>query len=191
MINLSLSKAIILVVQSLKVIKIRCNEIVLPLYGTLIYLLFVIVVYSIIINILVCHVLDFKPFLHNGYFFFFIITVQGESKLSTPYTNHLLPLNHLDNNFTYFPQTNYSILARYRDWSLITGRGLQNGKIVGPKLVVAPTPRPGKTFRASLFKGWKLFAPPPPSVLLKLQAPVLKLPSKLPKTFSAPPLQHG
>ena len=30
-----------------------------------------------------------------------------------------------------------------RDWSLITGRGLQNGKIAGPKLFAPPPPKTG------------------------------------------------
>ena len=60
------------------------------------------------------------------------------------------------------------------DSSLITKRGLQNGKITSLKLV-APTPsRQEEIFQAPTLKGWKLFAPPPPppSLWLKL---VLKL----------------
>ena len=75
-----------------------------------------------------------------------------------------------------------------RDWSLITGRGgLQNGKIAGPKLVAPPPPsRQGKFFPppSPPFKGWKPFAPSPPSIWLKLQTPVLKLPQNF---FVHPP----
>ena len=50
---------------------------------------------------------------------------------------------------------------KFRDWSLITGRGgLQNGKIAGPKLFAPPPSRQGKTFLAPPFIEWKLFAPP-------------------------------
>ena len=47
------------------------------------------------------------------------------------------------------------------DWSLITGRGggLQNEKIVGPKLVVPPS-RQGNTFCDPPSKEWQLFASP-------------------------------
>ena len=41
------------------------------------------------------------------------------------------------------------------------GGGLQNGKIVGPKLFAPPPPsRQGKTFHAPPFKEWKLFVTP-------------------------------
>ena len=95
-----------------------------------------------------------------------------------------------------------------RDWSLITGRRATKwGKswvrnLLHPppplnpqdrlKLVVPPAPPPH-------FKGWKLFAPPPLSPWLQLQARMLKLPQNfharppppplisIAKTFSDPP----
>ena len=57
----------------------------------------------------------------------------------------------------------FSILdiSRFRDWSLITGRGgLQNGKIAGPKLFAPPPQDRVKLFAPPPFKEWKLFVPP-------------------------------
>ena len=68
------------------------------------------------------------------------------------------------------------------------------GKPQVPKLFAPPPSRQGKIFRAPLFKEWKLFAPPPPSIWLKLQATAWKLPQnflwpplRMAKTFSTPP----
>ena len=71
-------------------------------------------------------------------------------------------INNLDSNMPII--TNHTP----RDWSLIAGRvqggggrGLQNGKIAGPKLLDPPPSRQGRTLCAPPpFKGWKLFAPP-------------------------------
>ena len=58
-------------------------------------------------------------------------------------------------------------------------KGLQNGKIAGPKLFAAPPPpRQGETF-CTPFNEWKLFAPPP-FIMVKTS-------SNYPKTFCAPP----
>ena len=61
----------------------------------------------------------------------------------------------------------------YIRYSLIMGRGLQKGKITGPKLF-APPSQDSKTFCGPPFKERKLFAPLP-SLWLKLQATVYKL----------------
>ena len=57
------------------------------------------------------------------------------------------------------------------------GGGLQYVKIKGLKLFVPPRPsRQGKNCHAPLLKCRNFMHPPPPSVWLKLQVPMLKLP---------------
>ena len=62
--------------------------------------------------------------------------------------------------------------------------GYKMGKIVGPKPFAPPPPQPSRQVKTCCaprpppphFKGWKLFAPPPLSPWLQLQARMLKLP---------------
>ena len=84
-----------------------------------------------------------------------------------------------------------------REWSLITGRwgrGLQNGKIAGPKLF-APPSRQGKIFCAPTFKEWKLFVPPfnmakTSRYCVKTTPKLVVPPFSMAKTFSAPTPRH-
>ena len=70
-------------------------------------------------------------------------------------------------------------ISRVKDWSLITGRVLQNGKIAGPKPFAPPPPLQDrvKCFAPRPFKELKLLVPS--SKWLKLQATVYKTTPKL------------
>ena len=82
---------------------------------------------------------------------------------------------------SYRVSLSYSLPATqpFRDRPLIKGRwggGATQWENRGCKTFCIP-PLDGKPFPAPPpFRGWKLVVPPPPSVWLKLQAPVLKLP---------------
>ena len=73
-----------------------------------------------------------------------------------------------------------------RDWSLITGRGVQNGKIAGPELFVPPPPsRQGKTFHAPVLKSGNILGPP-----FDVAATSTYYVKTTPNLFVSP-LQHG
>ena len=70
----------------------------------------------------------------------------------------------------------------FRDWSLITGRGWGGGATKwenhGSKTFCIP-PQDRVKLLSPSFKEWKLFAPPPFNMALKLQATAYKLPQNL------------
>ena len=70
-----------------------------------------------------------------------------------------------------------------RDWSLITERGgLQNGKIVGPKLFARPPQNRVKHFAPPLLKSGNFMAK---------TSSFLCPPFRMAKTFSVPPFRRG